>query len=294
MTNRTALAVAFYLCGLTAVISPACSGEDNRPPVATNNGKGGESSSIGGMGGDLLVPVNNCGDQACEGEGATCVTIDATPTCKCATGYLSEEIDNGYKCVVDKSCVKLRYLESGCRVELNGAPAVGLFFGADYCAGTAVLPEDIGDLSKAFHIQEDDKDLTVEAGSTVLSRDVESFVGVVLDVSRSVQQNKSLVTQLTTELQAFVDQLQPAPGKPPVMVSLMVFAQQYGVLVPFTSDVALVKSKLAALEADPMATITPVLKNYTGEARIVTVRPSGRLSARAFRTLKTYKSSAIL
>lgn len=263
---RAPLLLLSLSCSLLTAVY-ACSSEPSRAPRLPP-GSGGGDESAGGAGGAVLMPVNNCGDEACEGEGATCVESSGKQTCQCAPGYLREAIDDGYECVVDRSCVKLRYLESGCRVQLNGAPAVGLFFGADYCAGTAVLPEDIGDLGSAFHIQEDGKELTVEAEATIVSRDVESFVGVVLDVSESVQEDPALLRQLTSELRAFVDALESSPGKPPVTISLMVFAKEFGVLVPFTTSTAVLKEKLEELEERPLDAITPALANYTGEARL--------------------------
>jgi hypothetical protein len=290
MTIRRAIRVSGNLClaaFATFGLLGGCSEDEHAPilnsPPATGGKKatGGSSSksggadaggmggtgaetASGGMGGELGTPVN-CGDLVCEGEGAQCTASGSGVECTCKAGYLIQPKGEGFECVVDTSCVKVRPLEGGCRVELQGAPTVALFFAVDYCAGTAVLPAALGDIDTAFVISEDGQPLQIESKTKVIPRDVESFVTIALDVSSSVTiENPSTLAQLTDGLKKFLTEIERPVGKPPVTVSLLVFARDVGLMVPFTGNTEAIASALDAIKADPNAALAPYLSGSGG------------------------------
>jgi hypothetical protein len=205
-----------------------------------------------------------------------------TASCSCNTGYVrllpdggtAADSQQGVACVVDKTCVNLRFLEpNSCRIETLGAPAVGLFFAVDYCAGPAVLPDALGDLTKAFKITEDGGDvaLNVESYASVVKRDVESYVTFAIDVSDSVTQNADLVSRLVSSLGSVITSLQRPPGEPPVAISILAigrFVQEY---LPFTSNLGTVQSALDAIAADPAKVAAFVNGGGTSLHQAVTV-----------------------
>jgi hypothetical protein len=147
---------------------------------------------------------------------------------------------------------------------VNSVPAVALFFAVEYCSGTAVLPEELGDLSKAFRILENGKDLSDESVATVVPRDVESYVTLAIDVSKSVSGSaddplrRKRLAALVGELRNFVAALKAPSGAPPVSVSVLVFGRFVSEYVPYTSDLAEVDAALQMLETAPEAVVSTV------------------------------------
>jgi hypothetical protein len=261
--------------GVVLATSASCS-EDRPPPVdplvgtggvagdahpntggrtgGSGGATGGDAGSMGavagvaGNAGAAGAPPTNCGDIVCRGHGACVEAAGAPPSCACDPGYVQDQFDV-YNCVVDTDCIKIRPLQDSCRTILNGPPAVGLFFAVDYCAGTAVLPADLPDL----RINEDGIDVrpNVESSTTVLARGVESFVTIAIDVSASITNDPTLLSQLTARVRSFVGSLAPAVGDPPVTVSVYVFGAFVAEYVPFTTDLVAVQDALTALETDP-------------------------------------------
>jgi von Willebrand factor type A domain len=216
------------------------------------------------LGDAQAVIAGNCGDLVCRGHGR-CLEKDGTASCVCDQGYIPEGQDANYECVVDKSCKRLHMLqETGCIQLVNSAPAVAMFFAVDYCAGTAVLPEDLGDLSQAFRILENGKDLSDESIATVIERDVESYITIALDISKSVTGGandpvkRARLTAITSQLRDFVGSLKAADGAPPVSVSIQVFGRFVSEYVPFTNDLSKIDDALAQLQEAPDSVVETV------------------------------------
>jgi len=70
-------------------------------------------------------------------------------------------------------------------------------------------------------------------------------------MSASVAQNAALVQELIDSLSAFVESLRPAPGAPPVYVSLIVFGRSVETAVGFDDGIDAVLTKLAEIRANP-------------------------------------------
>lgn len=226
------------------------------PPASTSRMDAGSPSLDAGSR-DAGV-ATNCGDITCRGHGR-CVLDEGAATCECDDGYVSEGGGDAFECVVDTSCKKLRLLEDGCRFRRGGAPAVATFFAVDYCAGTAVLPEDLGDLDEAFRILENGADIheNEESVATVIERDVESFVTIALDVSKSVtgvegdDEKQAELQALVVELRSFVSALRAPEGEPEVTLSVLLFGRFVAEYVPFTKDLDAVEGALARIALAP-------------------------------------------
>lgn len=262
-------------CLVATVASPACSGKSEHParidpggnnrkdaslPGRTGGGsgsggsadasvEGGGGALEGGSGGSAL----NCGNIVCSGPGDCIQPEGGTPRCVCDEGYVEVGEGAQRECVVDESCIDIKFLEDVCRVQANGAPAVGLYFAVDFCSGGAVLPDKLDELGLTFKILEDDVDITQNAESfaDVIDRDVESYVTVALDVSESVIDDPDLLQNVIRELRDFISALEPAAGQATVGMQLLVFGRQVGELVPFTTNLKDIDAALETLEADP-------------------------------------------
>jgi hypothetical protein len=303
-----------FFVGLTALpfaIGSGCGGEDKPPPLDRGSGGGGSGGSNGGVGGsgggaggapdgsgaaDAEVDVDagdptppNCGDGGvvCRGH-SKCVVEGSAAECVCDQGYV--RLDG--ECVVDESCIKLRYLDDSCRQVLNGRPGVGLFFAVDYCAGTAVLPDKLGELSTAFRILEDGLPLGPESFATVIPRDVENYVTLAVDVSSSVLNNPGLLAQLTTELRSFVQSLTPLADEAPVAVSVLIFGRTVVEYVPFTANLQAVDAALETLQTS-RATIE-ALVNIDGTALNASVKEAIHATERIQRLRSLVTEAGVL
>ncbi len=192
----------------------------------------------------------NCDAELCKGHGTCAVDNDGDEYCACDPGYIPDAA--AQSCVVDESCIQVRFLEDHCRQMVAGPPAVALFFSVSFCSGDAVLPAKLDELGIELQVLENEVDIgqNVESYSTIIPRDVESYVTLVVDVSDSLTQSADLPT-LIGELRTFVAGLAPAPGESDVAVSVYVFAHSVGEYVPFTRDLAAVDAALAAIAVDP-------------------------------------------
>ena len=203
--------------------------------------------------------------------------------------------DYGYKlegdtCIVDESCIKIRHLEDGCRILIASTPAVASFFAVDYCAGTAVLPSKLGDLSTAFKILENDLPLGSESFATIIPRAVENYVTIAVDVSQSVTDNVGLLGQLGSELRAFVQSL--AAQTPPVGVSVLVFGRFVAEYVPFTTNLQAVDAKLQEMQNSP-ATVQALVRS-DGTALYEATRKAIRSTERMQRLRATVTNNGVL
>lgn len=204
----------------------------------------------------------NCGDLVCRGHGA-CAIVNGFAACICDEGYIAEGEEDDFECVVDRSCKRLRPLEPFCRQIIGGPPAVATFFAVDYCAGTAVLPEDLGDLDEAFEISENGQDIlqNEESVAAVIERDVESYVAIAIDVSKSVTgvegdtEKQEALAALVGEIRQFVASLKSPRNQPPVTVSILVFGRFAEEYVPFTTDLDRVDAALQTIEDDPQSVV---------------------------------------
>lgn len=251
---------------------PSPSGTDG-PPPPTTLGTSDETGTSGGSADDTVTgtstgsgtategetdtgPPTSCDEIMCQGHGG-CELENGIAGCFCDEGYMLDEA--GTTCVVDESCIELRFLEDHCRYIVNGPPAVTLFFAVDYCAGTAVLPEDMAEHGLEFEVFHDGINIERDPESeyTVIPAEVESYVTLVLDMSESVtgtpaEPNMELPL-LVGEYRDFVQELAPAPGEPDVYVSIYVFGRYVREYVPFTRDYAALDAALAMIEQDPFA-----------------------------------------
>jgi hypothetical protein len=253
-------------CGLLPAVL-ACQ-EPSVPPAPLDGTEGPPPPTTLGTADDTAGETDtetggtptSCDDIVCQ-DNAGCLIEDGIAGCYCDEGYVLDE-EGGDTCVVDTSCIELRYLEDRCRYIVSGPPAVTLFFAVDYCAGTAVLPEDLDALGLHFEVLENGIpiDENAESVSTVIEKDVESYVTLVLDVSDSVigtpEEPDPDLPLLVGELQDFVAELAPAPGQPDVYVSIYLFGRFVVEYVPFTNDYAALDASIAAIE--PLAINTLV------------------------------------
>ncbi len=202
---------------------------------------GADETATGGEG--------NCGDMNCSGHGS-CEFMDDAWKCVCDEGYVPDEDE--VTCIVDENCVEIRYLENRCRQLVSGPPAVSLFFAADFCAGTAVLPEDMERLDLDFVVLEDGVDIekNEESVKKIIPRSVESYVSVAIDVSGSIMMDENW-TALVDEIRAFVQGLAPGADEPDVYVQIVLFGRDHGELVAFTRDLGAVDAALEVLTGDP-------------------------------------------
>lgn len=225
-----------------------------------------------------IVTINNCGDLICRGAGR-CVIDNGAAQCVCDSGYLLDE--NGEECLVDEECIKLKILEQGCRQRTAAEPALGMFFGVETCAGTAVLPGSLGDLSEAFVVSEDGNALGEESYATVFERDVESFIAIALDFSSSVTNDRNLLEPLIEELKDMLTSLEPAAGQPAVSVALIVFGRTISTAQAFTQDFGQLAATLDALQAEPNAAVVdPAGTNLNGAVNDAVVLTQQAMDAR--------------
>ncbi len=234
------------------------------PPMTGSTGGSGTADSTGGtFTADSTTgePLLNCDQIECIGNGS-CQIGEGGAYCQCDFGYAID--DDGDECLIDRSCMQVRVLEDRCRQIFNGPPAVSMFFGLDFCAGTAVTPEWVEQLGVEFVVLENGVDISknVESEAAVIDKDVESFVTLVLDMSDSVAESQDL-PELVSALRNMVSSLEPAGGEPPVAVSVYVFGRFVEELQPFTRDFAAVDATLAGIEADPEAITALVNGNGT-------------------------------
>lgn len=262
MNIRIALVTLGLSLGLMAG-GPGCGGDDNPPappvpmggtedPPMTSGADTMTGSSTSGTADSTGEPLLNCDQIQCIGNGSCEFDPVGGAYCLCDPGYVIDE--DGDECLIDRSCVRLRYLEDRCRQIFNGAPAVSLFFAIDFCAGTAVTPQWVETLGLEFTVLENGVDIAknVESEASFIDKDVESYVTLVLDMSGSVADGADLPT-LIAALRNMVAELEPAPGEPPVAVSVSVFGRFVEEWLPFTRDFAAVDAALAQIEADPPA-----------------------------------------
>lgn len=266
---RLALSLA---CGLLPAVL-ACQ-EPSVPPAPIADGTGNPPTTQGTADGTAEgtadgtattgetdgVPAS-CDDIVCMGNGG-CLLEDGIPGCYCDEGYVLDETSTN--CVVDESCIELRFLEERCRSIVDGPPAVTLFFAVDYCAGTAVLPDDLVEKGLEFQVFENGVDIkqNPESAYTVIPAQVESYVTLVLDVSDSVTGTAEMpdedLPQLVGELRDFVQELAPAPGEPDVYVSVLLFGRFLHDYVAFTRDYAALDAALLEIQNDPIGINTLV------------------------------------
>ncbi|MBV1858512.1 MAG: VWA domain-containing protein [Nannocystaceae bacterium] len=205
------------------------------------------------------TPTTNCGDLQCSDNGSCEIDGSGNAYCLCDAGYVLDEA--ALTCVVDESCIRVSFLEDGCRQKVSAEPAVALFFALDFCAGTAVTPEKRRELGLSFVVSENDVDIAtnVESDATILDTSVESYVTLVVDVSNSLTESEDLPA-LVTELRTLVSSLEAQPGEPEVYVSVFVFGFRVAEYVPFTRDLQAVDTALEALANDP----APVVELASG------------------------------
>lgn len=217
-------------------------GETDPTSTSSTSGDPSGSTSTGGP--------TNCGEIQCSDHGSCVLDDDGVPYCVCDSGFVLD--DRTESCVVDTSCVQLRFLEDHCRQLINGPPAVALFFGVDFCAGTAVTPDKLQELGLLFQVLEDGDDISdnVESEATIIEKSVENYVMLSLDMSNSAAENEDLPA-LLTELRGLVQALEPAPGDPDVYVSLQIFGRFVRELRPFTRDLDDIDGILTEIAADP-------------------------------------------
>lgn len=241
-------------------------------------GAAGVDASVGGSAGNAgqdAGPPPNCGTQTCRGH-SQCIQLQ----CVCNTGYKPGNGTDQSDCVLDTSCINIHPLEDHCRQVVIGAHAVAVFFAVDYCAGTAVLPDQLmqlageagagggtGTIADAFKITEDGKPVNLDEGwRGIYPRDVESYLTIAIDISDSISGSEaglSRLADITTDLE---QQLLPnlsKPGEPPVGVSVLVFASNVLELVPFTTDLNAVKTGLDRLKGD-ISSLTAQVGTSTG------------------------------
>jgi hypothetical protein len=200
----------------------------------------------------------SCDDIICRGNGG-CQQIGGVPKCVCNKGYVLDTAEQ--ECIVDETCINFRFLEPECRQSYGAEPAVALFFGVDFCAGTAVTPAKLAELQETkgirFRVMEDDVDIldNIESSHALLPKPVESYVTILLDVSKSVTGDDSDGTPpaieldgLIGELRKLVGSLEPVAGEARVFVSLWVFARGSAEYVPFTNDYDELDSALVAIQ----------------------------------------------
>lgn len=240
----------------TATLTPGTAtdteGDTQNTSTASSTGTSNGSTSTG-------APTLNCGDLQCSDNGSCEIDGFGNAYCLCDTGYVLDE--SGQTCVVDETCIRVSFLEDGCRQKVSAEPAVALFFALDFCAGTAVTPEKRAELGLSFEVSENGVSIddNVEADATILDTSVESYVTVVVDVSNSLTESEDLPA-LVTELRTLVSSLEAKPGDPEVYISVFVFGFRVAEYVPFTRDLQAVDTALEALANDP----APVVELASG------------------------------
>lgn len=239
-----------FLAGSVLACAPA---EEDKapppPPTATENGDDAETSAdtTDETGGTDTGGAENCGELICNGHGSCVEDEEEGPSCVCDEHYVLDPNDDT-NCIVDETCIELRFLEDNCRQLVNDAPAVSLFFAVDFCSGDAVLPEKLDELGLEFKVLEDDNDIedNPESSAAVIDKDVESFVTLVVDVSDSITESEDLPA-LIDALQAFVAKLEPGQNEARVSVEIIVFGREVGLYEPLTSDFAALNTALENL-----------------------------------------------
>ena len=266
---RTLLGLSCATLALCASFA-GCSGSGShaRAVLGTSaggaTGTGGHASTGGQHGGDggPDAALSNCGSILCSGH-SHCDTARSHPACACDTGYVRRLSDGGIAddtaqdlpCVVDETCIKLRNLrKTNCRYQINGAPAIGLYFAVDYCAGTAVLPDKLGNLATAFKISEDGREVVggPEESATIIPHPVESYVTFAIDLSGSMTaaSNSAYLSRLISVLDSSMQRLAPGPGDPPVAIALIGFGRTVKELLPFTRDFTTVQAALKSIQTN--------------------------------------------
>jgi hypothetical protein len=210
----------------------------------TNDGTDTDGTDTGGP--------QNCEELMCSGHG-TCIEEDDGPRCDCDDGYVIDQLDAS-SCIVDETCIEMRLLREDCRQLVNDAPAVALFFGVDFCAGSAVTPEKLDQLGLDFKVLENGDDIAdnPESNAAVIDKDVESVVTLVLDASDSLV-SKEEFPQLMMAIRDFVQQLKPAQDEAPVHLQVLVFARNLAEFVPLTANFDTVDAALESFQNDPQA-----------------------------------------
>lgn len=282
-TARSSLAGPSFFARLAALgLLAACSSDPSNPPPidpgpegtggpvtatadgATGTGTGTDTDTGDGTADDTASgsstgePVLNCQDITCSGHGGCKIGDDGNAYCACDPGYvINESLD---ACVVDETCVKVRFLEDHCRQYYNGPPAVSLFFAVDFCSGTAVTPDKFEELGLSFQVLENGDDIAdnVESESTIIPTSVESYVTLAVDVSESVTLDNDDLPALVSELRSLVAALAPDATEPDVYLSVYVFGRFVAEYVPFTRDFGLVDAALAEIEEDPESVVSLV------------------------------------
>lgn len=253
MVSRSSLLALFGLACTPSPNDPAPIDMTGGPNVTATFGDGtgtAAGTADGTASGSTTGVHANCSTELCTGHGNCAVDNDGDEYCACDPGYVPDA--SGQSCAIDESCIEIRFLEDRCRQITVGPPAVALFFSVSFCSGDPVLPAKLDELNIDLQVLENEVDIAenVESYATIIPRDVESYVTLVVDVSDSVTESSDLPT-LIGELRTFVSGLAPAPGESDVAVSVYVFARDVGEYVPFTRDLASVDAALAAIAEDP-------------------------------------------
>jgi hypothetical protein len=124
--------------------------------------------------------------------------------------------------------------------------SVAVVFAVDTCEGIAVVGLDLED----FSIYEDDKAISpTEAQATVLSREVEVYISLVMDNSPSVKAAGALEQAVEAAL-VFVGDLMTGTQASNVRVSVSFFSKKLELIQPFTSDLDSVQGALSSLLED--------------------------------------------
>jgi hypothetical protein len=286
--NRRATTI-FTTVAALSLVGCGSDDENNTPPLGgTMSGPVTSSTSSAT---DDTATTGTPQQVTCEmldcGLFGTCVEgmEDADATCNCDQGYMLNAAGDG--CTVDRSCIKLKSLESGCRQRADGFPAVASFFAVDFCSGDAVLQEDLDILNLEFQVLEGDVDVSdnVEANATIIDKDVESFVALVIDVSQSVAESQDLPL-LIDEIRGLVSGLSGS-GSEPVYVSVVLFGRTVETLVDFTTDLGSVDTALQQLVTDLQMGNNPINPMGTGLFEAVQVAGKSVREIQKFREAAT-------
>jgi hypothetical protein len=272
---RKLIGVVAGSLALAVAASSCSSSQDHPPPVGagavggSKSGAGGKATSTAGMtsAGGAMGKGNCGGSVVCRGH-THCAAVGSGPsTCTCDTGYARFDADGkkltdsrqDVECTVDESCVRVRLLEQdSCRYAYEPA-AVGMFFAVDYCAGTAVLPNAIGNPDTAFDVRHDNavptETATGESSVTFIKgRPIESFLTLVIDASGSLttprgdEHAKDLleaIEQLRTQIKGLSDL------DPPATISILLFGRNVVEFQPFTRNLDEVDAQLKSIEDHP-------------------------------------------
>ncbi|MEE9382130.1 MAG: vWA domain-containing protein [Nannocystaceae bacterium] len=260
--HRTCQATRIAVVGGLALLFSGCTdANDQKPPPVDEQGHATPGNNTAGGDDDDLPDTSgggddddgsNCGSILCKGH-SKCVLTDDGAECVCDRGYYLDTIEQD--CLRDDSCIQLRPLLDFCRQAVNGAPAVAVYFSVDYCSGDPIPPAGLETLGARFVVLENDNDVTenVESHATAIDKDVESYVALVLDVSRSFtsEADANELALVIPELQKFVGALRPEAGSAPVYVGLYVFGRGVAEFTRFTPNIERVVSDLARIQADP-------------------------------------------